>query len=83
VNYVLRMDLLDSLQNLTQHQNCVFEGEGSVGEFSEEIEEIAHIAVFEDEEVPICLWIGGGVPSNVLRSLTIFGWLRIAIVLIS
>jgi hypothetical protein len=46
-------------------------------------EEVSHIAVLHDEEVPIALWVGVELPSKVLSNLTTCGWSSRAMVLTS
>lgn len=82
MNYMFGMNLLDTSEYLFKNKNSFLESECAVSSFWDIIVEVAHVAVLQDQEIPFSFCIRQQLPSNVFNSLTMFGWLRIAIVFI-
>lgn len=83
MNNLFAMDELYSSQGLIEYVECLFDREYFVIKFALDCVKIAHITVLHDQKVPITVYVMMGVPSKVLKSLTILGCYKAAMVLIS
>lgn len=59
------VDDLDAPDYLVEDADGLFEGEYFVGELALKIVEVADVAIFHDEEVPVSFWVGRGLHSKV------------------